>query len=137
MSLLSIRSWKALFVEHRIRIVPRLDAEGRPFSGPGADVLGDEARSLLAALAPVVDWFAARDPGAAVRSVSFDFELGRALCTLRYQASPLEVASKPHALRVDESVAPELFDLARAANVNVAAAAEVVLARRTVQPTLV
>ena len=131
---LRLRSWKALFDERRIRVVPRAHLEGSPFVDPGVDVLGDEARALFGLLAPIVEWFAAREPGATVRSLSFDFDRGRALATLRFDEPGRGVV---HALRVDEATSPDLFDLARSAEPDVGTAAAVVLARRPVQLTRV
>jgi hypothetical protein len=129
---LRLRSWKALFDERRIRVVPRALSDGRPFLEPGIDVLGEAARALFGLLQPILDWFAAREPGATVRSLSFDLDRGRALATLRF-----DEPGRGHvqALRVDEATSPDLFDLARSAEPAVAAAATVVLARRPVQPT--
>jgi hypothetical protein len=124
---LRLRSWKALFDERRIRVVPRAHSEGEPFSEPGIDVLGEEARALFGLLAPIVAWFALREPGATVRSLSFDFDRGRALSTLRFDEPGRGTV---HALRVDEATSPDLFDLARSAERDVAAAAAIVLARR-------
>ena len=127
-----LRSWKALFDERRIRVVPRALGDGLPFTGPGADVLGEEARALFLHLAPLAAWFSAREPGATVRSLSFDFDRGRALATLRFDEP---ARGTVHALRVDEATSPELFDLARTAESEVARAAAMVLVRRTMQPT--
>ena len=124
---LHLRSWKALFDERRIRVVPRVHADGRPFVQPGIDVLGDEATALFVHLEPIVAWFGAREPGAKVRSLSFDFEVGRALSTLRFD-DPGQ--GSVHALRVDESTSPDLFDLARSVAPAVVASATIVLARR-------
>ncbi len=131
---LRLRSWKALFDERRIRVVPRAHLDGRPFVDPGIDVLGEEARALSGILAPILEWFAAREPGATVRSLSFELDRGRALATLRFEEPG---RGNVHALRVDEATSPDLFDLARSSEKAIAAAATVVLARRPVQPTRV
>ena len=133
-SSLVLRSWKAHFDERRLRLVPRQGAGGEPFDGPGIDVLGPELEGVLVALDPVRAWIEAREIGAFVRSMSFDFDRGRALATLRFD----EPAKRQvHALRVDEAESTALFDLARAASDVLGRAAAVVLARRKVHPTRV
>lgn len=126
---LVLRSWKVRFEEGRARIVPRTFADGAPFEGPGIDVGGDELATVLPALAPVRTWVEGREPGTRVRSLSFDFDRGRALATLRGADGRIV------ALRVDEEDDGALFALARTASAFLAEAATKVLARRVVQST--
>ena len=127
---LRLRSFKIIFDPSgrggRIRVVPSLDIDGRPFAGPGIDVLGVEAAPLFEKLGPLRAWFSARDEGASLRSLLFDFTQGRALATLR----PSHDGRAVQALRLDEPTAPDLFDHARTLGAEIAFVAERVLARR-------
>jgi len=129
---LPLRSWKVQRDEQRARLVPREDGAGAPFEGPGIDVVGAELAPVLAAIAPVVALVEAREPGATVRSLSFDLGRGRCLATLRYE-EPAQ--GRVHAIRLDEPECPALFVRAREAEPTLGAIAATVLARRTVQST--
>jgi hypothetical protein len=125
---IELRSWKALFDERRVRVVPRTVGDGVPFTGPGIDVLGDEASGLFFHLRPVVEWFEGHEAGQVLRSVSFDLEKRRFLATLRPVDGRAGKAVVP--CRIDEGSAPELFDLGHLVGPAIGRAAAIVLARR-------
>lgn len=116
-----------------MRLVPAHRPDGRPFDEPGLDVLDAEADVVFEAARPVLRWLEDLEPGAKVRSLSFDFPRGRALVTLRFPSIPgggAGTRTEVHALRIDESSSPELFDRARSLAPVLGAAGEVVLERR-------
>lgn len=133
MSALALRSFKLLVDDRRIRLVPTHHPDGRPFDEPGIDVLATEADALFEAARPVLRWLEELEPGAKVRSLSFDFPRGRALVTLRFPSIPgggAGTRTDVHALRIDESSSPELFDRARRLAPTLGSAGAVVLERR-------
>lgn len=123
-----LRSWKALFDERRVRVVPRSVGAGVPFEGPGVDVLGDEAAGLFFHLRPIVEWFEGHEAGQVLRSVSFDLDKRRFLATLRPTDGRAGKAVVP--CRIDEGTAPELFDLGYLVGPAIVRAASIVLRRR-------
>ncbi|MBL9107930.1 MAG: hypothetical protein JNM74_01615 [Myxococcales bacterium] len=123
-----LRSWKALFDERRVRVVPRTVGPGVPFEGPGVDVLGDEAAGLFFHLRPIVEWFEGHEAGQVLRSVSFDLDKRRFLATLRPVDGRAGKSVVP--CRIDEGSAPELFDLGHLVGPAIARAASIVLLRR-------
>jgi hypothetical protein len=130
---LALRSFKLLVDERRIRLVPTHHPDGRPFDEPGIDLLAAEADALFEASRPVLRWLEELEPGAKVRSLSFDFPRGRALVTLRFPSIPgggAGTRTDVHALRIDESSSPELFDRARHLAPTLGSAGVLVLRRR-------
>lgn len=123
-----LRSWKALFDERRVRVVPRSVGADVPFEGPGVDVLGDEAAGLFFHLRPIVEWFEGHEAGQALRSVSFDLDKRRFLATLRPTDGRAGKAVVP--CRIEEGAAPELFDLGYLVGPAIVRAATIVLRRR-------
>ncbi|MFO0679911.1 MAG: hypothetical protein U0169_25535 [Polyangiaceae bacterium] len=105
-AVLPLASYKLRFVERHLRIVPKTDAEGCAFAGPGVDVRGDDADRAFELAAPVVLWLVERDPTARVRSIACDRAKMRFLVTLH--ASP-----KPMAVRIEAPASHDLDDRAR------------------------
>lgn len=102
---LPLRSFKLHFVERRVRIVPARDASGAVFSGPGVDLVGDDARAALVLAAPLVTSVSAFEPGVSVRSISVDLEAPRLLASLEPTAPGAD--PRPRAVRLAE---PALVD---------------------------
>ena len=50
---MELRSFKLRLADEHVRVVPKTDAAGCPFSGPGVDLYGDVARSEHADLVVV------------------------------------------------------------------------------------
>ena len=105
---LPLASFKLQLAEGRARILPMLDACGRPFSGPGVDLVGDEAAAAFVLAAPILAWLQAREP-VRVRSLSFDVGRRRLLVTVEAQPRPRVVRIDP---AVDASACSELLSLA-------------------------
>ena len=105
-----LRSLKLRFFEKHIRAVPAVDLNGCPFAGPGVDIRGDAAEGLFTCAHSLVDWFLAREPGIALRTVSFDFESGRVLANYTYRD---QRSARPSVVRVDRPESDELFLAAR------------------------
>ncbi|MBL8606199.1 MAG: hypothetical protein JNL38_02720 [Myxococcales bacterium] len=102
-----------------VRVVP----EGH--LGPGVDLLGDDARAVLAAAAPVASWLTEREPGVRARSVSLVAATGRVLATY-----VPEGGDRPFVIRVDRPASDELFARAEAAIAEAAPRVRAALARR-------
>lgn len=106
-----LRSFKLNLAERRARVVPAIDAQGCPFSGPGVDLTGASADAALAAAAPMLDALSAIEPGIVVRSISVDLERMRLLATLEPPGSPEPPGPRPgerprpRVVRIDESPA--------------------------------
>ena len=105
---LPVASFKLQIAEGRARIVPARDASGCPFSGPGVDLLGDDAREAFALAAPVLAWLEAREP-VRVRSLSLDVARGRLLVTVEGPGRPRVVKIDPG---VDAGASAEIVALA-------------------------
>jgi hypothetical protein len=95
---LPVASFKLQLAERRARIVPARDASGGEFSGPGVDVVGDEAVQLLPLAAPLLAWLEAREP-VRVRSLSLDVRRGRLLVTLEADAG-----RRPRVVKIDPGI---------------------------------
>ncbi|APR84312.1 Hypothetical protein A7982_09661 [Minicystis rosea] len=97
---MELRSFKLRFTDKHVRAVPRTDARGCPFSGPGVDLRGSEAEAAFAAAAPMVAALAEAEPGIQVRSMAVDFERPRVTATL----DPTTPDTDPHArvVRLDD-----------------------------------
>jgi hypothetical protein len=95
---LPVASFKLQLAEGRVRIVPARDASGCPFTGPGVDLVGDEARETFALAAPVLAWLEAREP-VRVRSLSLDVGRGRLLVTI-------EAVGRPRVVKIDPGIDP-------------------------------
>lgn len=108
--------------------MPRTDAQGCPFGGPGVDLRGDDARAIIAAAAPVVRWLDEREPGVRVRSISIRVSPPRALVSC---ASITPSDPRPRALRFEPPFAEELRAAARGAEALIEEACRRALARRT------
>ena len=86
--------------------------------GPGVDLRGDDARRVIAAAEPMLEWLSAREPGVDVRSISVNDT--RVLVSL--SAEP-----KPRALRIE---APDLREAGAAAEALIVALSVRALDRR-------
>jgi hypothetical protein len=95
---LPIASFKLQIVERRVRIVPARDESGCAFSGPGVDLVGDEAVQVLPLAAPLLAWLKAREP-VRVRSLSLDVGRGRLLVTLEAEAG-----QRPRVVKIDPGI---------------------------------
>lgn len=84
------------FVGPRVRIVPRLDPSGRPFTGPGIDLMGAEAAAAIAVAQPVMAWLQAREQ-VQLRTRSLDIDRARLLVTV-------EAAPRPRVIHIDPQV---------------------------------
>ncbi|CAN5426803.1 hypothetical protein BH09MYX1_BH09MYX1_34410 [soil metagenome] len=114
-----IRSFKLRYLDHHVRVVPTWDLAGAPFSGPGVDVLGDDAKRAFILAKPIEDWLRAREPGLALRSLSADISLGRFLVSfddlhiVAKANAGTSLAGKPVALRIVPPDSSELLDAAK------------------------
>ena len=99
---LPLASFKLRFEHAHVRAVPAKTEEGCAFAGPGVDLLGDEARAVLAMAAPLLAWFEAREPGVRLRSLSCDLRTGRVLATTA------ESEGRPRVVRVDPPQSDEI-----------------------------
>ncbi|MBK6691497.1 MAG: hypothetical protein IPG50_04740 [Myxococcales bacterium] len=99
-------SLKLLLHERRARVVPRQGQDGAPFVGPGVDLLNERFETLVRLCPPLFQWFSAREPGIALRSLSLDFVSPRLLAT--YFPAGVAEGDKPFVMRVD---APQVYEL--------------------------
>jgi hypothetical protein len=106
---LPVASFKLQIAERRVRIVPARDASGCPFSGPGVDLVGEDAAAVFPLARPVLAWLEAREP-VRVRSLSFDVDRRRLLVTVEAEPRPRVVKIDPG---VDAGASDELLALAR------------------------
>jgi hypothetical protein len=90
---LAIASFKLHLVGPRVRIVPRRDASGSPFAGPGIDLVGAEAATAIAVAQPIMAWLQAREQ-VRLRTLSLDIDRARLLVTV-------EAAPRPRVIRID------------------------------------
>ena len=108
---MELRSFKLRLRDAHVRVVPKTDAAGCPFSGPGADLFGADAAGAFRAAGPLLDALIAVEPGVVVRSIAVDLERPRVTATL----DPTVPDADPRArvVRLDEG--PMLHRLLRAA----------------------
>jgi hypothetical protein len=100
----SLRSFKLRFADEHVRVVPKTDASGCPFSGPGVDLRGRAARAALDAAEPLLRALAEFEPGITVRSISVDLERPRVLASLE----PANASDpRPRAVRIEAGAALE------------------------------
>ncbi len=93
-----------------MRALPARDEAGCPFAGPGVDLRGAEALSILALAAPFRLWLEAREPGVTLRSLSVDLASHRVLITLE----PMTPEQRPRVVRVDPPHSQELLSSTKA-----------------------
>ena len=67
---MELRSFKLRLRDSHVRVVPKTDARGCPFSGPGADLFGADAAEAFRLAAPLCDLLIAR--GADAHALSDD-----------------------------------------------------------------
>ncbi len=79
---MELRSFKLRLRDTHVRVVPKTDALGCPFSGPGVDLFGAEATLAIRLAAPLLDALVAFEPGVVVRSIAVDLERPRVTATL-------------------------------------------------------
>jgi hypothetical protein len=124
-----LSSFKLRIAEGHVRAVPRTDARGCPFSGPGVDLRGDEAARVFAAAAPLVAALVEVEPGVVVRSIAVDLSRPRVTATLD-PGTPATDA-RPRVVRVDEGpLLHRLLDASGPAVEMLSMAAAQALARR-------
>jgi len=124
-----LRSFKLRLGDTHARVVPRTDAAGCPFSGPGVDLRGAEAEAAFRAAAPLIAALGAVEPGVVVRSIAVDLERPRVTATL----DPTVPAADPRArvVRIDEGpLLHGLLDASAAVVAYLAIAAAAALERR-------
>ena len=97
-----LRSFKLRLADGHVRIVPKSDAAGCPFSGPGDDLFGEAAEEAFRLAVPLLAALAGFEPGIAVRSLAVDLERPRLTATLHAEG-------KPRVVRID--VGPALTRL--------------------------
>jgi hypothetical protein len=105
-----LRSFKLRWRDARVRVVPLRGLDGAPFTGPGVDLLGDDAARAFALAAPMEAWLRAREPGLTLRSLGTDLVQGRVLVSFD---DPHGVTEKPVALRIVAPDSSALLDAAQ------------------------
>jgi hypothetical protein len=100
---MELRSFKLRIADGHVRMVPKTDARGCPFSGPGVDLRGPAAEAAFRAAAPLIDVLAAIEPGIVVRSIAVDLERPRVTATL--DPTTPEADPRPRVIRLDEGPA--------------------------------
>ncbi|MBX3185422.1 MAG: hypothetical protein KF819_00340 [Labilithrix sp.] len=123
---LELASYKLRFHEGHVRAVPSRDEAGCLFEGPGVDLRGDDARSVLDLADGVRRWLEAREPGITLRSMSVDLRAPRVLVTLE----ALEASERPRVLRFDPPYAQELVAAAAELEAQIAVLCARALRRR-------
>lgn len=98
--MLEILSFKLRFADEHARVMPKTDARGCPFAGPGVDLRGEDAQRAFAAAKPLIALLAEAEPGVVVRSLSVDLAKPRLLCTL--EPSTPEKDPRPRVVRIEE-----------------------------------
>jgi hypothetical protein len=83
-----LRSFKLRLAEGHVRIVPRTDAAGCPFAGPGVDLFAEAAQEAFHLAAPLLKALDEFEPGVAVRSLAVDLEKPRLTATLHAEGRP-------------------------------------------------
>ncbi|MDI3285770.1 hypothetical protein [Polyangium sp. 15x6] len=130
---MQIRSFKLRVADRHVRVVPKTDAEGCPFSGPGVDLRGERAAQALAAAGPLFEALASFEPGVVIRSLSFDFERERLLATL--EPTTPDADPRPRVVRIDGGPAlRSLLPCATALATSLSELAKPVLAERPKDP---
>ena len=130
---MQIRSFKLRVADRHVRVVPKTDAEGCPFAGPGVDLRGERAAQAFAAAGPFFEALASFEPGVVLRALSFDFEQERLLATL--SPTTPDADPRPRVVRIDGGPALQiLLPLAAALATTLAALAAPVLAERPKDP---
>ena len=84
----ALRSFKLRLADGHVRIVPRTDAAGCAFAGPGVDLLGEPAAEAFRLAAPLLTALATFEPGIAVRSLAVDLDRPRLTATLHAEGRP-------------------------------------------------
>lgn len=105
---LPVASFKLNFVGPRVRIVPRFDPSGRPFTGPGIDLVGPEAAAAIAVAQPVMAWLQAREQ-VQLRTLSLDVDRVRLLVTVGAVPRPRVIHIDP---QVDAAGSTEILECA-------------------------
>lgn len=126
---MELRSFKLRLADGHARVVPRTDARGCPFSGPGVDLRGEEAADAFRAAAPLIAVLAHAEPGITVRSIAVDLERPRVTATLDPTTPGAD--PRPRVVRLDDG--PLLRRCTEASEATIAvlsAAAARALARR-------
>ena len=108
-----------------MRVLPKELSDGCAFAGPGVDLYASDAERVFTSAKPLLGWLLEREPGASIRSLSFDLIRLRVLVTLNDPSLPT-----PRVVRVDPPIAFELFDLAKPTVELLCALAEQALRRR-------
>ncbi len=111
-------SYKLRFHESHVRAVPVCDEAGRTFKGPGVDLRGAEATTILTLAGPYRAWIEEREPGVLLRSLVADSAKGRVLLTLE----PMTPEQRPRVVRIDPPHGEQLMASARELEVMLAAA---------------
>jgi hypothetical protein len=83
-----LRSFKLRLADRHVRIVPKTDATGCPFAGPGVDLFDEAAAEAFRLAAPLLATLAEFEPGIAVRSLAVDLERPRLTATLHAEGRP-------------------------------------------------
>jgi hypothetical protein len=129
---MELRSFKLRLADIHVRVVPKTDAQGCPFSGPGVDLRGQAAEEVFHAAAPLVAALATIEPGIVARSLAVDLERPRVTATL----DPITPGAdpRPRVVRIDEGpLLRRLLDASQAAIAHLSAAATAALAARGLQ----
>jgi hypothetical protein len=107
-----LRSFKLRVRDTHVRVVPKTDALGCPFAGPGADLFGADAEEAFRLAEPLLSALVAFEPGVVVRSLAVDLERPRVTATL----DPTVPDADPRARVVRLDDGPMLRGLVRAAD---------------------
>jgi hypothetical protein len=122
----ALASYKLRFHDEHVRAVPARDEAGCVFSGHGADLRAEGARTILSLATPFRAWVEAHEPGAVVRSLSVDLASHRVLITLESN-----VGARPRVVRIDPPHSEELLRRAAALEAALGAACADALGKRT------
>lgn len=126
---MELRSFKLRLADGHVRVVPKTDARGCPFSGPGVDLRGPAAEAAFRAAAPLLAKLAAIEPGILARAIAVDLERPRVTATL----APIGGAAdlRPRVVRIDEGpLLRRLLEASQAVIEHLSAAATAALAAR-------
>jgi hypothetical protein len=83
-----LRSFKLRLGDGHVRIVPKTDAAGCPFAGPGVDLFGEAAEEAFRLAAPLLTAIDEFEPGVAVQSIAVDLDKPRLTATLHAEGRP-------------------------------------------------